>query len=731
MIEANKLLESIAATNDQTRTYDLSSSVTFVKTKEKYGGLSNMAAGFPLVVNGIDIRTSEALYQACRFPGRPDVQELIINERSPMTAKMKSKPFREDTRPDWEDVRVSVMRWCLRVKLAQNWEKFGNLLLSTGDKPIVEKLINREDFWGATKMSDGSFVGINALGRLLMELRHLLKSDDSEKLKTVEPLSIPDFLIFQKPIRTIHGIQGKSGSSKEDTRIPAENLSHVQEASPKFSAPNLSKSMKSCSTKNTNKIKSKQIHDAFEPYLKYKNFNDLWLDKIPEDWNMRKIKNLFNERSQKGFPDKPLLTATQAKGVIPKSLYETRTVVAQKDLHLLKLVEVGDFVISLRSFQGGIEYAYFDGIISPAYTIMVPRGEIETRYFKYLAKSKPFLGLLKVCVTGIREGQNIDYERLKRAFLPLPNPSEQVQITRFLDWEIAQINKFIHNKQRLIELLKEQKQNIINQAVTRGLDPNVKLKPSGVEWIGDIPEHWEASQLKNFLSNNDGGVWGSDFGDDGVVVLRSTEQTVDGEWRISDPAKRILTEAEQAGATLSVGDLLVTKSSGSPSHIGKTTLVTDDVAALNPCFSNFMQRLRARPNVEPRYLWLYMNSWPARTQLQYLSNSTTGLGNLSSSIIGGIIMLLPPKPEQRTILSSLKNRLTSIELAIQRAMTEITLIQEYRTRLISDAVTGQIDVRHIKVPKGDVGADLSICLSDDLSESDYPIEEDEMLEVAE
>lgn len=214
-----------------------------------------------------------------------------------------------------------------------------------------------------------------------------------------------------------------------------------------------------------------------------------WLGDIPAHWEMRKLKYLFSERLQKGYPNETLLAATQTRGIISKSMYETRTVTAQKDLHLLKLVEIGDFVISLRSFQGGIEQAYFRGIISPAYTVMILCPSIERNYFKHLAKSKTFLSLLKTCVTGIREGQNIDYERLRRYSLPLPSIVEQTQIARFLDSKTAQIDKFTRNKRRLIELLKEQKQHIINQAVTRGLDPNVKLKPSGVAWLGDIPEH--------------------------------------------------------------------------------------------------------------------------------------------------------------------------------------------------------------------------------------------------
>ena len=154
---------------DQTRTYDRRTSVVFLKTKEAFGGLSNMAAGFPLRVNDIQIRTSEALYQACRFPHLPQVQAEIIAQKSPMTAKMKSKPHRKESRSDWDRVRVKIMRWCLRVKLAQNWESFGKLLLKTGDRPIVEQS-KKDSFWGAKPIDDEILVGMNVLGRLLMEL---------------------------------------------------------------------------------------------------------------------------------------------------------------------------------------------------------------------------------------------------------------------------------------------------------------------------------------------------------------------------------------------------------------------------------------------------------------------------------------------------------------------------------------------------------------------------------
>jgi type I restriction enzyme S subunit len=234
----------------------------------------------------------------------------------------------------------------------------------------------------------------------------------------------------------------------------------------------------------------------FKPYEEYIEVDLPWLERIPSHWGQRKVKYLFDERVEKGYPDETLLAATQNKGVVPKHMYENRTVVAQKDLHLLKLVKKGDFVISLRSFQGGIEYAYYQGIISPAYTIMIPKSEIAPGFFKHLGKSRLFIELLKFCVTGIREGQNIDYNVLKNSMIPLPPKEEQDQIAKFLDNRLSKINRFIKAKKKQIELLKELKQAIINQTVTKGIDPSVPMKDSGVEWLGEIPEHWGQRKVK-------------------------------------------------------------------------------------------------------------------------------------------------------------------------------------------------------------------------------------------
>ena len=187
----------------QKQEYRRAESAVFHRTKDEHGGLSNMAGGFPLLVNDIQIRTSEALYQACRFPHHPEIQTKIIEVKSPMTAKMKSKPYRRDfCRRDWNSVQAKIMRWCLQVKLAQNWGKFSRLLLETGDRPIVE-YSRRDDFWGAKPIDDQILFGLNTLGRLLVELRERVKWESRQTLQHVEPLQIKDFLLYKKEIAVI------------------------------------------------------------------------------------------------------------------------------------------------------------------------------------------------------------------------------------------------------------------------------------------------------------------------------------------------------------------------------------------------------------------------------------------------------------------------------------------------------------------------------------------------
>lgn len=166
-----------------TRYYKKSECISFKSTKHKHGGLSNMAPGYTLQINGNIVRTSEALYQALKFPLNPEIQKKIISSNSPMTAKKISRYYDRFTRPNWNAIRYQVMRLCIEIKLHQNYTKFSKDLLETKDLPIVE-FTYKDKVWGAVEHND-QYVGINALGRLLMELRHKIKNDNFQ-------LTVPD-----------------------------------------------------------------------------------------------------------------------------------------------------------------------------------------------------------------------------------------------------------------------------------------------------------------------------------------------------------------------------------------------------------------------------------------------------------------------------------------------------------------------------------------------------------
>ena len=225
---------------------------------------------------------------------------------------------------------------------------------------------------------------------------------------------------------------------------------------------------------------------------------------------------------------------------------------------------------------------------------------------------------------------------------------------------------------------------------------------SGVEWLGEIPAHWEVKPFKALLVRNDSGVWGEDSASEGTIVLRSTEQSINGEWSIDTPAIRMLTAREAAQAQLEIGDLVVTKSSGSHLHIGKTSIVDESIAELRCGFSNFMQRLRVDCQHEARFFWYLMNAPVAREQLVFLSSTTTGLGNLNASIMGAIRVAAAPLIEQRATAAFLDRETTRIDGLVERKERLIALLQEKRTSLITRTVTRGLDP---DVPMKDSGVE--------------------------
>lgn len=206
-------------TKSENRVYHISDAVTFQKNNEPFGELSNMATDFPIVVNDIYIPTNEGLYQACKYPDFPEHQKAIIDQKSPMGAKFAARKFSNKVRADWSNVKVDVMRWCLRVKMVQHWDKFSKVLLSTEQKTIVE--VSKIDmFWAAKLQENGSLYGKNVLGRLLMELREMITREGKEMFLSIDPLPIEKFFLYNEQIRTVFPIV----NNLEDVNIINGNL---------------------------------------------------------------------------------------------------------------------------------------------------------------------------------------------------------------------------------------------------------------------------------------------------------------------------------------------------------------------------------------------------------------------------------------------------------------------------------------------------------------------------
>lgn len=205
-------------------------------------------------------------------------------------------------------------------------------------------------------------------------------------------------------------------------------------------------------------------------------------------------------------------------------------------------------------------------------------------------------------------------------------------------------------------------------------------------FLGSLPSHWKVRRLKRELIRNDSGVWGQNPASGGTIVIRSTEQTVDGTLRLRNPALRLLSPSEEAQALLRAGDLVITKSSGSSEHIGKTSLITEETASLRCCFSNFLQRIRLGGGLEPNFVWYFLNNIVGREQLVNLSSTTTGLANLSGSIIGNILIVVPPLDEQAAIVRFLDHVDRKIRRFIQAKRRLIELTNERLAALVEDAM---------------------------------------------
>lgn len=421
-----------------------------------------------------------------------------------------------------------------------------------------------------------------------------------------------------------------------------------------------------------------------------------WLEQIPQDWKLVRAKNIFNSidiRSVTG--QEQLLSVSEKFGVTQRKNLQVTMFKAESYIGH-KLTWPNDLVInSLWAWMGGLGFSKFHGIVSTAYGVYRLKQGYKhmTRYLDYLLRSNLYHWELRVNSKGIWRSR---YQLTDDSFFSLPilvPPNEiTFKIVKYLDYKCAQINKFIQKKKRLIELLKEQKRAIIYQTVTRGLDPNVRLKPSGVDWLGDIPEHWEIKSIKRTAKilrgkfshrpRNDPALYNGSFpfiqtGD----VARS---------------KKYITEFSQ---TLNEKGFSVSK------EFPKNTLVMTiaanigDVAILNfdACFPDSIVGLVPYKGINLDFLYLILTSMKPELLKQAPVNTQ---GNLNVERIGCLKIAIPTINEQLELVKQIEEKTQAIDSLVEKKLYAIELAKEYCTRLISDVVTGQIDVRDVKI--GDI-----------------------------
>ena len=429
-----------------------------------------------------------------------------------------------------------------------------------------------------------------------------------------------------------------------------------------------------------------------QKYDSYKNSGVEWLGEIPEHWECIRMKHLYKDVSIKNRPNELLSSVTQDRGVIPRDWIESRMVMPSGNLDSFKFIEKEDFAISLRSFEGGLEYCYHDGIISPAYTVLKKKKDnLLPHFYKYLFKSISFISELQTSVVGIREGKNISYSELSYSSLPIPPLTEQTAIAQFLDDKTSKIGDAIAIKEQQITLLKERKQILIHKAVTRGLNPNVTLKDSGVEWIGEIPEYWEVKRLKYLLKSklkygaNESGI---EYDITLPRYVRITDFGNDG--KLSEESKLSLSWNNGGDFLLQDGDILFARSGAT---VGKTYQFKKSMSVENDyCFAGYLIKAEANEEIVlSDFLYLFTNSELFNKWKDSIFIKAT-IENIGADKYAQLPVILPSIKEQKEILLKYKADNKKIETAIALKQQEIEKLKEYKSSLINGVVTGKVKV---------------------------------------
>ncbi|EAA9776845.1 MULTISPECIES: restriction endonuclease subunit S [Enterobacteriaceae] len=427
---------------------------------------------------------------------------------------------------------------------------------------------------------------------------------------------------------------------------------------------------------------------SYKEYSEYKNSGVEWLGVIPSSWRILSAKRLFGNRRTVADDADEQLAASQKYGVIPQKLMIEKTgskvALALKGTGSFRKVHKNDFVISLRSFEGGIEYSAYDGCISPAYTVLYPLKNINVDYYRFLKKSSVFVSALQATTDSLRDGKAINYEQYCCIDLPFPSIEEQECIASFLDCEIAKVDCLIGKQEQLIEFLKEKRQAVISHSITKGLNADVKMKYSGIEWLGDIPEHWNVIKFSYCVSIRSGLVdpkseqykkyW-----------LIAPNHIQSGEGRILN-----LETAEEQGAESS--KYLCKKGEVIYSKIRPALAKVCISPGNNVLCSADMYPMTARSGLTNDYLsWFLLSSIFTRFAVNQADR--VAMPKINRESLAECKIPFPGKSEQIEIAYYLQRITKNLDDLIVKSQESIHLLKERRSTLISAAVTGKIDVR--------------------------------------
>lgn len=422
-------------------------------------------------------------------------------------------------------------------------------------------------------------------------------------------------------------------------------------------------------------------------YESYKDSGVAWLGEVPSHWEVENSKRVFSYRKDKAEKTDEQLTSSQKYGVIPQNLFMDlegrRVTVVEFNYEILKHVEKGDFVISMRSFQGGIEYCNYTGCVSSAYVALIPTSKVHSQYYRFLLKSGRYIEALQSTSNLVRDGQALRYENFCMVPLIVPPLSEQQKIAQFLDDKTAKIDQAVDLAEKQITLLKEHKQILIQNAVTRGLNPDVPLKDSGVEWIGQVPEHWEILSIKR-LSQVKRGASPRPidnpkyFDNDGEYAWVRISDVTASNMYLLETTQKLSNLGKSYSVPLMPGSLFLSIAGS----VGKP-IITKIKVCIHDGFVYF-------PEYKQNTKFLYY--------IFYSEQPYIGLGkmgtqlNLNTDTVGAIKIPIPPLCEQQKIADYLDTQTAKIDQAIALKTAHIEKLKEYKSVLINDVVTGKVQV---------------------------------------